>query len=214
MQKIELIVFDLDGTLVETRLDIASDTNFTRTHFGLHALEEGVISSYVGQGISHLLQKALPELKHDALLEAYTIFVENYSRNLTVKSRLYNGVLATLKKFSKKKCAVLSNKENSLTQRITEDLKIAHFFKIVMGKMEGFPAKPDPASLNYIITSLGTTAEETVMVGDSKFDILTGKAAGCHTCAVSYGFGSLQELKTEQPNTLISNLQEMALYYK
>ncbi|MCB0284656.1 MAG: HAD-IA family hydrolase [Calditrichaeota bacterium] len=210
--KFQTLIFDLDGTLAETRHDIAAATNHTRRHFDLQPLNVETIRSYIGDGITKLLQRALPPIPESQMEEAYSVFTDYYSQHLADTTKLYPGILEFLKDFSHLKIAVLSNKAQLFTDKIVDALDIRRFFAIVLGSKDDVPKKPAADAIEIIISKLNIEKESVLMIGDSKNDILAGQAAGIKTCAVSWGFRPESELKNYNPDIIIHTIEELKKY--
>ena len=211
MKPIRLIIFDLDGTLVDTLEDIAHSVNFTLGRLGRPLLHLDTVRQYVGDGMEMLLTRALGE--HTELLEeAKGIYMVHQSRNLVVSSRLYPGVLETLEHFRGIPMAVVTNKTLEFSEPLLEQFGIRPYFGMVIGADSGLPLKPAPDAFLSIMKRLAILKEHTVVVGDGTTDIRAGKAAGITTCAVTYGFRSEKELRMAGPDHVIhafSGLKEL-----
>jgi len=208
MKHIRLLIFDLDGTLVDTLEDITHSVNFTLGKLGRPLLHLESVRQYVGDGMTMLLTRALGE--HTDLLEdAKGIYMVHQSRNLVVRSRLYPGVKETLEHFRSLPMAVVTNKTLEFSEPLLEKLGIRPLFGMVIGADAGLPLKPAPDAFQKIMKGLGIAKEHTAVVGDGTTDILAGKAAGITTCAVTYGFRSEAELRTAGPDHIIHAFSEL-----
>ena len=171
MFKAELLIFDLDGTLIDSSEDIAWAVNHTLKDMGLEELSYQTIKDRIGWGVKMLLQKVLPEEKHNLLEEAGTIFMGHYSDHLLVKTRAYNGVVAILDHFKNKKLAVATNKPLNLTEKILDGLNMSDCFKKVVGGDGVQNKKPASEAIEIILRELNTSPKDAVFIGDSKIDI-------------------------------------------
>ena len=208
MKPIRLIIFDLDGTLVDTLEDIAHSVNFTLGRLGRPVLHLDTVRQYVGDGMEMLLTRALGE--HSELLEeAKGIYMVHQSRNLVVSSRLYPGVLETLEHFRSVPMAVVTNKTLEFSEPLLEQFGIRPYFGMVIGADTGLPLKPAPDAFLSIMKNFSVQKEHTVVVGDGTTDIRAGKAAGITTCAVTYGFRSEAELRRAGPDHIIHAFSEL-----
>jgi haloacid dehalogenase superfamily, subfamily IA, variant 3 with third motif having DD or ED/haloacid dehalogenase superfamily, subfamily IA, variant 1 with third motif having Dx(3-4)D or Dx(3-4)E len=186
-----LLVFDLDGTLVDSKEDIANAVNVALESFDLPPLPNPVIYSYVGDGASALILRALPPEKADLLPEVLDRFLAYYRRHLLDTTRAYPGVVEALRKWAGiYRMAVLTNKGVAMTQEILSGLSLDGYFFEVRGGDSFGTKKPDPEGLLHILREAGVDAQEAIMVGDSRNDVLAGKAAGALTCGVTYGLGA------------------------
>lgn len=186
-----LLVFDLDGTLIDSRRDLADAANALIVERGGQPLPIEAITSMIGEGAPLLMRRALAAagLEPD-IRSALPRFLELYDERLLVHTRLYDGTREALETLaSRGPLAVLTNKPQRPTERILEGLEIASFFKWAIGGDTPHGRKPDPAGLAWLIAAAGTTTGETLMVGDSAIDLKTARAAGVSLCLVRYGFG-------------------------
>lgn len=202
---IRTVVFDLDGTLLNTIDDLADACNFVCRNNGWqeHTTEE--IKSMVGHGIPNLVERFSPEDQRSPLLLMSTLskFSEYYGKHNLDKTRPYPGIAELLGSLKEKglKLAVYSNKADEFSRHIVE-----HFFSgtfdIVRGKLPAVPVKPDPTGLNALLRELDARRPETLFVGDSDVDIETAHNARLHACGVTWGFRSRQELEAQHPEHL------------
>lgn len=186
-----LLVFDLDGTLVDSKVDLATAVNVALESFDFPPLPHPVIYSYVGDGASALILRALPPEKADLLPEVLDRFIVCYRRHLLDTTRPYPGVVGALRKWSAMyRMAVLTNKGLAMTEEILAGLSLSGYFFDVRGGDSFVNKKPHPEGLLHIVREAGVRERETIMVGDSRNDVLAGRAAGAVTCGVTYGLGA------------------------
>src|ERR1041384_6844823 len=185
----ELLIFDLDGTLIDSRLDLATAVNTTRRHMGMEALANERVYSYVGNGAPVLIRRALGEQATEAeLQEALEFFLEFYRDHDLDHTVLYPGVKEALDRFQEagKRLAVLTNKPVRMSRHIVEGLGVGgHFFQVYGGNSFEFK-KPNPIGVEALRKEAGAPRESTMMVGDSSVDILTARNAGIQCCGVTY----------------------------
>lgn len=188
---VRLLVFDLDGTLVDSKVDLANAVNVALESFGLPPLPHPVIYSYVGDGASALIRRAIPTEKADRFPGVLDRFLAYYRSHLLDTTRPYPGVAGALRKWSGiYRMAVLTNKGAAMTREILTGLSLdGYFFEVGGGDSFG-TKKPDPEGLLHILRQAGVEPGEAVMVGDSRNDVQAGKAAGTVTCGVTYGLGA------------------------
>jgi phosphoglycolate phosphatase len=208
MIPVSLLIFDLDGTLVNTLEDIAASLNHTLACFGKGPLPLKTIQQYVGGGIEDLLIRSFGDRPVD-LAKAVQIYKEHHNNNLVVRSVLYPGVLETLEYFQALPRAVLSNKALEFVTPLIERLGLAQQFQSLVGAGPGVLLKPSPDSIQRLMARFRAPRERTVMVGDGTTDMAAGKAAGVITCAVTYGFRSEQELQKAGPDHIIHEFFEL-----
>ncbi len=208
MKPIRLLIFDLDGTLVDTLEDITHSVNFTLGRLGRPLLHRDTVRQYVGDGMTMLLTRALGE-HTDLLEEAKSIYTVHQSRNLVVRSRLYPGVQETLRHFRSLPLAVVTNKTREFSEPLLEQFGIRSYFGMVIGADGGLPLKPAPDAFQRIMQKFGIAKERTAVVGDGTTDILAGRAAGITTCAVTYGFRTEEELRKAGPDHVIHAFPEL-----
>ena len=212
---IKLLVFDLDGTLIDSRLDLIHSVNATLRHLNRPELPGDVIASYVGDGAPVLVRRALGDPKHEAdVKEALDYFLSYYKVHKLDHTHLYPGVKEMLRAVRNsngvsRQMAVLSNKPVIPSRAIVEALGLAEFFIHVYGG-NSFPTKkPDPHGVQTILRETKARAEEALMVGDSSIDVITGRNAGLWTCGVTYGFAP-HTLCEAPPDVTVDSPQELA----
>jgi len=186
-----LLVFDLDGTLVDSKEDLANAVNVALESFELPPLPHPMIYSYVGDGATTLIRRALPPEKAEFLPEVLDRFLAYYRRHLLDTTRAYPGVVGALRKWTGLyRMAVLTNKGVAMTREILSGLSLDGYFFDVRGGDSFVTKKPDPEGLLHILREAGVEAREAIMIGDSRNDVLAGKAAGTVTCGVTYGLAA------------------------
>ena len=187
-----LAVFDLDGTLIDSRRDLSDAANALVRELGGRPLTEDEVTAMVGEGAAVLVRRALAaagvDPRHPGALDR---FLELYGERLTVHTRVYEGILEALSALADEgvALAVLTNKPQAHTGVILERLSLAPFFEHVVGGDTAAGRKPDPAGLLQIVGRAGTAAARTVLVGDSPIDLATARRAGTGACLARYGFG-------------------------
>ena len=204
---LRLLVFDLDGTLIDSGADLCASVNAMLRNFGRPELPQDVISTYIGDGASRLVSRALGEPKDPAFLDsALTYFLDYYREHKLDQTYVYPGVFASLDSLSgaQRSMAVLTNKPIGPSLAICEALGLSpYFFRVYGGN--SFPSKkPDPEGLLALMEEAGATAHETLMVGDSDVDILTARNAGVWSIGCSYGL-SPHTLAAAAPDCLVDS---------
>jgi phosphoglycolate phosphatase len=188
------VVYDLDGTLIDSRADIADSVNAMLRHMELPEREDRVVWSFIGDGAERLIRRSLGVQHEERYPEAVPIWREEYGARLLAKTRLYDGI-AELLQAPPEARAVLTNKPGGFAREILRGLGVAGAFRAVVGGDEA-ERKPAPDGLLLLCARLGIEPEEALMVGDSTVDLATGKAAGVRTCAVAWGLGEHPALES------------------
>ena len=212
MRKISLIVYDFDGTLVDTLFDITDSVNLTLADLSLPQLPREAIRKYVGKGVERLMSQTLEGYSFTDIPQAVTIFKKHYSENLVHHTDFYPHGREILEHFKNKKQAICSNKPEDFVRRILDSLNRLHYFDAIIGGDSVNSKKPDPEGLNSILEQLNVSADEAVLIGDSPVDVETGKRAGVYTCIANFGLGFPEEIATANPDCSIeclSKLKEM-----
>lgn len=211
------MLFDLDGTLIDSRSDLARSINLMLRDMERAPLDEALISSFVGDGVWVLVRRSLTaadpaQRPPDEATHATGIRLmrEHYAEQMLVSTRLYPGVAETLDHFSAKPKAVVTSKEAGFTRTILERLGIADRFECVIGGDTVAERKPNPAPVLKALEQLRARSGDAVMVGDSENDVYAGRRAGTLTCGVTYGFRSVEQLRAASPDVLISGFGELA----
>ncbi len=209
--KIELIIFDLDGTIVNSIFDIADGVNHVLNSMKRRSISTKEVQNMVGSGVRKLIELALNGTEDEEVMENALIkFQEYYSNNLTTKTRPYKGVVSTVQQLSVYKKAIYSNKPQELTTKVIKDLDLNSYFNVVQGADDSkYKRKPSPEGIAYILEKLHVKPAHALMVGDSTHDIQAGKKAGLMTCAVTYGYREEKILAEESPDYMIHQLPEL-----
>ena len=206
----DLLVFDLDGTLVDSQRDLADAVNATRAWMGLDPLPPVTVAQYVGNGAPVLVQRALPDAGKEDWSRGLKYFLEYYRDHMLDSTVLYPGVREALDQLHAERIplAVLTNKPIRFSLQMLEGLGIdLHFFRVYGGN--SFPEKkPDPAGLNALVVESGAHRARTIMVGDSAVDVDTARNAGVQACGVRWGFQP-ETFIASPPDFLIDDLREL-----
>jgi len=209
------VIFDLDGTLLDTLVDLAATCNdvLSDHRFPVHPVEAYKI--FVGDGLHALMQKITPTGTDEEVIKKCCIqFTRRYARNWQRNSCPYAGINDMLTALQKHGVllAVLSNKPHDFTKLFVDHFFPPGLFSLVYGQRDGVPKKPDPSAALDIAAEFGTLPGETLFVGDSGVDIMTGKAARMITVGVSWGFRSVLELKENNADIVVYNPLELEQY--
>ena len=214
---IKLVIFDLDGTLIDSRLDLVHSVNAALRHINRPELPDDVIASYVGDGAPILIQRALgSEAVDEALVrKGLEFFLSYYREHKLDHTTVYPGIrhaLAAIHNSSNglpRKLAVLSNKPVNPSRAIVEALGMGTYFSQVYGGNSFTTKKPEPEGALQIVAENGVRPEQAAMVGDSHVDIQTGRNGGLWTIGVTYGFAP-HTLETEAPDILVDTPEELS----
>ncbi len=218
--RIRLLIFDLDGTLIDSHLDLIHSVNATLRHIGRAELDGSVIASYVGDGAPTLVRRVLGEAPDEALMRtALEYFLGYYRMHKLDHTTLYEGITETLERLLhppdgatrngvSRQFAVLTNKPVNASRDIIHALGLADFFVRIYGGNSFATKKPDPLGARTLLQETNVLADETLMIGDSSIDVLTGHNTGMWTCGVTYGFAP-HSLEQTKPDVLIDSPSDL-----
>ena len=205
----KLLVFDLDGTLIDSRRDIADSLNFALKQEGFSQLPQKKIEDLVGWGAKQLVQEALGNPSEEDLMRVFLSFWNRYDAHLLDYTRPYDGVIEFLEATGDWQRAVITNKPEGFSRKIIQGLGLEKYFQWLVGGDSLAVRKPDAAAIQPIRDALGNW-EIGVMVGDSVVDLTFGKAAGLINCALTHGFGIHEELRAMAPEFLVKDFFELS----
>ena len=208
----KLLIFDLDGTLIDSKLDLAHAVNATRAHMGMPALEHQRVYSYVGNGAPVLIRRTLGEEATELQVEeALEFFLEYYREHPLDFTRLYPGVRESLERLGQagKQMAVLTNKPVRISRAILDGLGVQDFFFRIYGGNSFEFKKPHPVGVEALMRETGVGRDATLMVGDSSVDVETARNAGIACCGVTYGFQP-ESLADPAPDRLVDRMEDLA----
>lgn len=227
VEKVKLLVFDLDGTLIDSAQDLCNSVNASLAQFGRKQLQDPAIAGFVGNGAPLLIRRSLAlaegidpqQVDENLFAEAYAFFLKYYREHKLDFTYAYDGVLEALAALrdlheapggTRRVMAILTNKPVRPARGICEGLGLADYFLHIYGG-DSFPAKkPDPMGLRSVMEETGATPEETVMIGDSQVDMTTARNAGAWALGCAFGFGP-QNLMEERPDVLVERASDWTI---
>lgn len=206
---IQLLIFDLDGTLVDSERDLILSVNAVRLQMGLGPLPDKTISSYVGNGVTSLMERALGSAASgEEIQKAVTLFLAYYRLHMLDHTVPYTGVRESLEELKGRKLAVLTNKPVRFSRDLLAGLGMAGYFSFIYGGDSFARKKPDPVGIAKLMNDTGVSKSQTMMIGDSETDVLTGRNAGVLACGVTYGIGS-HTLKITPADLMIEDFRDL-----
>jgi len=209
---VRVLIFDLDGTLIDSGVDLAVSVNATLKEMGHEPLPHDEIFSYVGQGAPRLIQQALgPAYSREQCEQGLAFFLSYYREHMLDNTVTYPGVREGLAALNGMPMAVLTNKPVRFSQMILKGLGLDKYFRYVYGGNSFDTKKPDPAGMHTLLRDFGASGRQSMLVGDSEVDVLTARNAGTWSCCVSYGLGS-DRLAEYPPDLLLDSLTELPAY--
>lgn len=210
MKQIDLMIFDFDGTLVNSGRDIIASVNYTMENLGLPVMEAEVIIGFVGDGAKKLIKRCLGPNSHDKLAEAMAIFTPYYTEHMLDTTTFYHGVPEILQHFYDKKKVIITNKGCRFTTAIAEAMNIKKYFDDIIGVDSTPYKKPDPRLLPPLFERFGAEPERTVVIGDGINDILLARNAGALSCAFLNGLGRREILLDRKPDFVYESISELS----
>ena len=209
----KLVIFDLDGTLINTIADLAQSTNYALAQLGYPTHDIESYKFRVGNGINNLFRRALPEGEktEENVLSVRREFIPYYNEHNTDLSRPYPGIIELLDLLTVQniKMAVASNKYQEATTKIIREIFPTIHFSAVLGQRENIPIKPNPQIVYDILSTTGIDKKDVLYVGDSGVDMQTGLNAGIETCGVTWGFRPRTELEPFHPQHMVDKAEEL-----
>ena len=194
-----MLLFDFDGTLIDSKADIATAVNLTLRDLGLPLRSEAEIFSFVGDGVKRLLHLSVGEGNQDAFDRALEVFRKHYLHHCVQTTRWYSGILEVLQQYKERKKVVVTNKSLEYTLCIIDGLQARDLFQHIEAPRDTSELKPEPVMLERALEVVGADPSQTVMIGDSTNDVRAAQAAGIRACAVGYGYGNREKVVALQP---------------
>ncbi len=205
------VVFDLDGTLIDTLDSLHVSVNSVLARMGLDSISKNQCQSFIGNGAKILVEKSLRASSNDVddllITQAYLIYQEEFAKHCMHNVTPYLHIEQLLEELKAREMsiAILTNKPHAQAVSMTHCIFGSDLFELVQGQEDHLARKPEAESLYYVLERLGKSVDECVFIGDSEVDIQTGKNSGVFTIGVTWGFRSLVQLQDEQPDMIISN---------
>jgi phosphoglycolate phosphatase len=216
----KLFLFDLDGTLIDSRADLARSINLMLADFDRQPLSEDRVSGFVGDGVWVLVRRALAAsdpsgvAPDDAMAKlALDSMRRHYAEQMFVSTHLYPNVQETLERLNGRQIGLVTSKERDFARTLLDRLGIVRYFDCIIGGDTLPERKPDPKPVLEALRQLGTESRDAVMIGDSENDIYAGARAGTHTCGVTYGFRTAEELRSAGPEVLVDGIDKVLEYF-
>lgn len=209
MKPIDLMIFDLDGTLVTSGRDIAASVNYALETLGLPKLEEGIILEFIGDGVKILIERSLGMASHDRFEEALNLFSRHYAEHMLDTTVLYPGVQELLRHFHDKKKVILTNKRYRYAAALSDALRLTPCFDEILGADSTPYIKPDARLVGPLLERYQVYPDRTVVIGDGVNDILLAKNAGLLSCAVLNGLTSRETLLNLRPDFICEDLSDL-----
>jgi len=206
----ENVILDFDGTISDSRQDIARAQLWAMEQVGAAPRPEEDLYPLIGLPLEETFRRLLPPALHAKIPHAAALYAEYYPSRSLLTTKLFPGVRETLERLRKrgKRLAVASTKRGKGIRRATDHFGITHLFDRLQGS-EGLPFKPDPAVIRAVLDAEGWDAAATIMVGDTAMDVLAGKNAGSATCGVTYGAAGEEELRSAGPDYIIRDFPSL-----
>jgi phosphoglycolate phosphatase len=206
---VRVLMFDLDGTLIDSRLDLALSVNATLRHMSRPELPHEAIYKLVGSGAAILVQRALGQgATEEESQRGLEFFLSYYREHMLDNTVVYPGVCEGLEMLKHRSLAVLTNKPVKFSQAILDGLGLARYFRVVYGGNSFATKKPDPEGARTILQDFQASPDEAMLVGDSEVDVRTARNAGTWCCGVSYGLGP-EGFRADPPDLLLDSLTQL-----
>lgn len=211
IMKYSTIIFDLDGTLLDTLQDLANAVNYAMRQMGYPEHSLDAVRSFIGNGIRVLIRRSVPDgVSEDDYEKTYSIFTKHYLEHVADFTKPFDGIPEVLDTLKKNGCrlAVVSNKSDEPAKKVVANF-FGDVFDMTVGKMDCFPTKPQPDSVLYVIKTLGVDKTDCIYIGDSDVDVETAHNAGLECIGVTWGNRSVDELKTAGAEYIVNEPKEI-----
>ncbi|MCK9229897.1 MAG: HAD-IA family hydrolase [Syntrophales bacterium] len=214
MIDVDFMVFDFDGTLVQTAQDIAAALNHALTALGAPRLDDEAVRRYVGDGLHKLIERALGPERETLHARALDLFMEYYDEHLLDTTVLYPGVMEMLEHFRDTRKIIVTNKMESFTLKIARGLAIDGFFDAIIGRDSGGPVKPDQRLLQPFLQRFALSKDRTVVIGDGVNDLLLAKNTGVLSCAFLAGLTDRMVLLSLRPDYCCEDMGDVRALFR
>jgi phosphoglycolate phosphatase len=204
-----LLLYDLDGTLVDTLEDLSASANHMLRTLGSPTISSREVRRHVGRGVRELVRRCLKSDEPSRIDDGVRIYLAYYAQHRLDHARLYPGVREALEHFKSRRQAVVTNKPNPFSRDILEALGIARYFIDVIAGNSEFPKKPDPGAVRALMRAEAIGPEETLLIGDSPIDVETARNAGVGVVCLLHGLSDEAELSAASPDALVSDFAEL-----
>lgn len=206
---VEFMIFDFDGTLVQSGEDIANSVNYTLAALNLPCIDKQQILTFIGDGVAKLIERAIGDAGNAYRERAMAIFTDHYDRHMLDHAELYPGVYDLLQHFAGKRKIILTNKRFRFTKKMASALNIADYFDEIIGADTTPYIKPDPQLIKAILERFPVEKKKTVIIGDGVNDILLARKSGIISCAFMNGLGKREELLALEPDIIFERFEEL-----
>ena len=214
MKHIDLMIFDFDGTLVNSGGDIAASVNYTLNTLHIPVMEQDEIISYIGDGVQKLIERSLGQSKQHLFVEALKIFSDYYANHMLDTTSLCDSVIEVLEHFRRKKKLIITNKRKYFTVAMTDAFHITHYFDDIIGADSTPYKKPDPRLLIPLIEKFGVGNRNTVIIGDGVNDVMLAKNSGALSCTLLNGLTPRDVLGSLNPDFACEGLSELITLFR
>lgn len=208
IEGVKLLIFDLDGTLIDSKTDISGSINTMLKNYGFAPLDPDIVWKYLGDGALYLVDRCFGYYGVSAPLGSIEFFIKEYRNNYLRNTSLYPGILDALQEFKGFRKALLSNKIEDVTLKICDGLQITSFFEYIVGGGR-FKKKPDPEGAKDILAHFKVLSENAAIIGDTTIDVETGKNLGLKTIAVTWGVHDRDTLLKSKPDRIVDSAEEL-----
>ena len=208
LREIAVLIFDLDGTLIDSLDDLATAVNLTRADYGLPPLSRESVVRNIGNGSDALVRDTIPEAR-ERFDEVYGAYLAHYNAHLLERTHLHQGVAQVLDHFAGRRLAVVTNKRAAESRRILTGLGILKCFGMVLGGDSLAQKKPHPLQIEHVLAHHDCAPAHCVMIGDGINDVRAGQAAGVHTVGFTGGVDGRAALEAEHPEHLIARMDDL-----